>query len=192
MMKKHSIYNRRSLCICHLHSYLIKNYLRFEYCMITYNYISIMKKHRADYLAKFNKENYKMYPFRVKKNDSKLIDKLESVSNRNGYITNLILNDIEPQILTIKQIKQSIRPVIEKHDIKNVYLFGSYARGDANKNSDVDIYCDSGDIKSLWDLSAFKEELEKVLGKDVDIVTIGSTMHDYFKKQIEEDMIKIC
>lgn len=160
--------------------------------MITYNHISIMKKHRADYLAKFNKENYKMYPFRVKKNDSKLIDKLESVSNRNGYITNLILNDIEPQILTIKQIKQSIRPVIEKHNIKNVYLFGSYARGEANKNSDVDIYCDSGDIKSLWDLSAFKEELKKALGKDVDIVTIGSTMHDYFKKQIEEDMIKIC
>ena len=28
-----------------------------------------MNKNRADYIAKFNKDNYKMYPFRVKKNE---------------------------------------------------------------------------------------------------------------------------
>ena len=146
---------------------------------------------RADYIRKYNKDNYKMYPFRIKRSDTRLIDKLDSVSNRNGYLTNLILEDIDPGVLTIKQIKDRIKPIVEKHGINNVYLFGSYARGEANRNSDVDIYCDSGDIDSLWKHSAFQDELAKALGKDVDVITIGSEMHDYFRQQLEEDMIKI-
>ena len=151
-----------------------------------------MDANRANYISKFNKENYKMYPFRVKKSDTKLINKLESVSNRNSYITNLILEDIDPCILTIKQIKKRIKPVIEKHGIKTVYLFGSYARGEANRNSDVDIYCDRGDVDTLWKHSALQDELIEALGKDVDVITIGSQMHDYFRQQLEEDMIRIC
>lgn len=151
-----------------------------------------MGVNRANYISKFNKENYKMYPFRVKKSDTKLINKLESVSNRNSYITNLILEDIDPCILTIKQIKERIKPVIEKHGIKTVYLFGSYARGEANRNSDVDIYCDRGDVDTLWKHSALQDELIEALGKDVDVITIGSQMHDYFRQQLEEDMIRIC
>ena len=76
--------------------------------------------------------------------------------------------------------------------VKNVYLFGSYARGEANSNSDVDIYCDSGDVDTLFKAVAFNKELEIALGKKVDVVTIGSRMNDYFKQQLEEDMIKIC
>ena len=150
-----------------------------------------MNKNRANYINDFNKENYKMYPFRVKKSDVKLIKKLDTVSNRNGYITNLILEDIEPSVLTIKQIKERIKPIMKKHHINDVYLFGSYARGEANRESDVDIYCGKGDVDTLWKKSAFKDELIEALGKDVDIVTIGSEMHDYFRKQLEEDMIKI-
>ena len=152
----------------------------------------IMDENRANYINKFNKDNYKMYPFRIKKSDTMLINKLDNISNRNGYITNLILEDINPGVLTIKEIKERIKPVMEKHGIKNVYLFGSYARGEANRNSDVDIYCDSGDINSLWKHSSLKEELIEALGKDVDVITIGSEMHEYFKQQLEEDMIKIC
>ena len=133
-----------------------------------------------------------MYQFRVKKSDNELIEKLDTVSNRNSYITNLILEDINPSVLTIKQIKERIKPVMEKHGIKNVYLFGSYARGEANSNSDVDIYCDSGDVDTLWKHSAFQDELEEALGKKVDVVTIGSRMHDFFRQQLEEDMIKLC
>ena len=146
---------------------------------------------RSNYIKVFNKEHYKTYLFRVRKSDSKLIDKLDNVPNRNNYITNLILDDIDPSILTIKQIKERIKPIMKKHGIKNVYLFGSYARGEANRNSDVDIYCDSGDIDSLWKHSAFQDELIKVLGKDVDVITIGSEMDDYFRLQIENDAIKI-
>ena len=151
-----------------------------------------MNINRANYINDFNKENYKMYPFRVKKSDTKLIKKLDTVTNRNGYITSLILEDIEPNVLTIKQIKERIKPIMKKHGINNVYLFGSYARGEANSNSDVDIYCDKGDVDSLLKAVAFDDELEEALGKKVDVVTIGSRMHEYFRQQLEEDMIKIC
>ena len=151
-----------------------------------------MPSNQLNYIAKYNKENYKMYQFRVKRSDTELIEKLDAVSNRNSYLTNLVLEDIKPSVLTIKQIKERIKPVMDRHGVKNVYLFGSYARGEANSNSDVDIYCDSGDVDTLFKAVAFNDELEKALGKKVDVVTIGSRMHDYFKKQLEEDMIKIC
>ena len=151
-----------------------------------------MNSNKVNYISNYNKENYKMYQFRIRKDDTQVIEKLDQLSNRNGYITNLIRKDISSDVLTIKQIKLLIKPVIEKHHISDVYLFGSYARGEANSNSDVDIYCSSGNISTLWELAAFKDELKEALGKDVDVVTIGSQMHEYFRKQLEEDKIKIC
>lgn len=151
-----------------------------------------MSSKQIAYINQYNKENYKMYPFRVRRSDSELIARLDSVPNRNAYLTNLIYKDLHLGILTIKQIKDKIRPVMDKHGIKDVYLFGSYARGEANVNSDVDIYCDKGDVKSLFDSVGFQNELETALGKKVDVITIGSRMPDYFKRQLEEDMIKIC
>ena len=152
----------------------------------------IMDLNKMNYISNYNKENYKMYQFRVKKNNSDLITKLDSVKNRNEYITNLILNDINPNILTIKQIRERIAPIMRKHNIKETYLFGSYARGEANRNSDIDLYCDKGDVDTLWKLSAFSNELKETLGKDVDIVTIGTNLDDIFKSEIEKDMLRIC
>ena len=151
-----------------------------------------MASNQIEYISNYNKQNYKMYQFRVKKSDTDLIDKLDSVENRNAYLTSLILNDIKPGILTLKEIKDRITPVVEKHHIEDVYLFGSYARGEANENSDVDIYCSSGDVETLFDEAGLIKELEEALGKKVDVVTIGSKMHDFFRQQLEEDKIKIC
>ena len=151
-----------------------------------------MNKKRADYLNKFNKENYKMYPFRIKKNDITLLEKLESVPNRNSYIRDLILEDIKPSVLTIKQIKDRVRPIMTRHNIKEAYLFGSYSRGEAKRNSDVDIYCEEGDVTTLWKLSDFYDELREALGKDVDVVTIGSEIDKNLLDQIKEDKIRIC
>ena len=151
-----------------------------------------MASKKINYISSYNKDNYKMYQFRVKKSDNILISKLDNISNRNAYITDLVLEDINPGILTIKQIKEKIRPVITKHGIKDVYLFGSYARGEATRNSDVDIYCDKGDVKGLFESVGLIKEFEEALGKKVDVVTIGSQMNDYFRTQLEEDMIKIC
>ena len=144
------------------------------------------------YINGFNKETYKMFPFRVRKDNIEVINKLNNVPNKNKYIVSLIENNINPSVLTIKQIKTRILPVMAKHNIHEIFLFGSYARGEANNKSDVDIYCESGDIKTLIDQGFFEDELEEALGKEVDIVFIKSQMDDYFKQQMEEDLIKLC
>ena len=150
-----------------------------------------MAKNHINYISEYNKEHYKMFPFRVKKSDRELIEKLENIPNRNAYITRLIKEDMNPSVLTIKQIKERIRPVISKHHIEEVYLFGSYSRGEANSESDVDIYCSDGDIETTLQEIAFQRELEEALGKSVDVVIIGSRMHDYFRNNLERDKIKL-
>ena len=151
-----------------------------------------MSSNHIAYISNYNKTKYKMYQFRVKKSNNELIKKLDNIPNRNSYITSLILEDIGSSVLTIKQIKERIKPIMAKHKVEDVYLFGSYARGEANSDSDVDLYCSSGDIRTLYDEVDFTDELEAALGKKVDVVFIGSQMHDYFRQQLEEDMIKLC
>jgi len=151
-----------------------------------------MSFNQKQYIDSYNKQTYKMFPFRVRKDDTFVIDKLTSVPNLNKYIYSLIDNDINPSVLTIKQIKDKILPVLFKHSIHEVYLFGSYARGEAKNTSDVDIYCEPGNIKTFIDQGFLEEELEEVLGKKVDLLFIGTRLNDYFKEQLEGDKIRLC
>ena len=151
-----------------------------------------MSFNQVEYISKFNKNNYKMYQFRVKKNDKELIDYLDKKENRNNYILSLINDDINKKIYSLKEIKRIIKPILNKYGINDIYLFGSYARGEAKSNSDIDIYCDKGNIKTLIDQGEFEEELENALNKEVDIIFTTSILDEYFKEQIKEDMIKLC
>ena len=151
-----------------------------------------MPFNQKEYVGKYNKQNYKMFPFRVRKDDVSVLNKLASVPNMNKYIYSLIDNDINPGVLTIKQIKDKILPILAKHNIHEVYLFGSYARGEAKNDSDVDIYCEAGDIKTFIDQGFLEEELEESLDKKVDLLFIGTRLNDYFKKQMEGDKIRLC
>ena len=162
------------------------------YAIICLQKESVMAFNQREYTNDYNKNTYKMYPFRVKQNSTSIIEKLKSVPSMNAYVLSLIENDINPGVLTLKMIKDRILPVLSKHNISEVYLFGSYARGEANRDSDLDIYCEKGDIKSFIDQVMLEDELKNALGKDVDIVFIGSRMDDFFKSQLEGDKIRIC
>ena len=150
----------------------------------------IMSFNQTEYISKFNKENYKMYQFRVKQSDINIINRLDSIQNRNKYIIELIDNNIN--VLSIKEIKERIKPILNKYGINNIYLFGSYARGEAKSTSDVDIYCDKGNINTFIDQGNLEDELKQALNKKIDIVFDTSHMDDYFKEQIMVDMIKLC
>ncbi len=151
-----------------------------------------MSFNQNEYISNFNKNNYKMYQFRVKKSDDNIIKYLDNIENRNGYIVSLINTDLNKSIYTIKEIKTIIKPILNKYGITEIYLFGSYARGEANKSSDIDIYCNKGNVKTFIDQGLLEDELEKALNKKVDIVFDSSYIDDYFKMQIMEDMIKLC
>ena len=150
-----------------------------------------MKFDQKKYINNYNKENYKMYQFRIKK-DSDMNKYLDSIENRNKYIVDLIANDKDKNVLTLSKIKKTIKPILNKYGIIDINLFGSYARGEANNNSDVDIYCDKGNITNLIEQGKMEDELEEALGKEVDVIFSSSKMDSFFKKQIMEDMIKLC
>ena len=148
---------------------------------------------QKEYIKNYNRNFYKMYQFRIKKNDKELNEYLDKIKNKNSYIVNLIKNDIDKkEIYTIKQIKDIIKPILNKHNIYNIYLFGSYSRGEATKESDIDIFCEKGNIRTLIDQGKLEDELELKLKKEVDLIFTSSTMDDFFRQELEKDLIKIC
>lgn len=144
------------------------------------------------YIKEYNKDKYKMYQFRVKKSDKEIIEILDSKDNKNQYIINLIKDDVFNNVYTLKQIKTIIKPIMQKYGINEVYLFGSYARGEANGNSDIDIFCEKGSIKTFIDQEKLYDDLENALNKKVDIIYTTTKVNDEFKENIMEDMIKLC
>lgn len=81
-----------------------------------------MPFNKTEYISSFNKSNYKMYQFRVKKSDVNIINHLDNIENRNGYIISLINKDIDSSIYTIKEIKNIIKPNFSKYGITEIYL----------------------------------------------------------------------
>lgn len=70
-------------------------------------------------------------------------------------------------IYTIDDIKMLLNPVFANHGVKKVILFGSYAKGLANQNSDVDLLLDSG-LRGLK-FVALIEDVRSALDKKVDV-----------------------
>ena len=68
------------------------------------------------------------------------------------------------------EIREKILPVLQRNGIKRAGMFGSYARGEATPESDVDILIELDRQASLLDFIGIKLELEDVLGRSVDLV----------------------
>jgi len=77
---------------------------------------------------------------------------------------------------TIDEIRRRITPVAEKYGLPAVYLFGSYARGEAREDSDIDLIVEirGTSIRGMFALSGLCDELEKALEAPVDLITVGS------------------
>jgi predicted nucleotidyltransferase len=69
-------------------------------------------------------------------------------------------------------------------------VFGSYARGNNTTKSDVDIFVKLKPAK-MFDLITIKNDLEKLLGKKVDIIAIRDSMNEYLKNEIKNHGIYV-
>jgi len=74
-------------------------------------------------------------------------------------------------ILSVDEIKKIAAPICRRYGIKRAYLFGSYARGQATEDSDVDMRIEKGDLHGLFALSGFRLDLVDALQREVDVVT---------------------
>ena len=89
---------------------------------------------------------------------------------------------------TIEEIKSIVSPIARKYGVERVYLFGSYARGNASAKSDVDLRVDKGSLKGMFALCGLYTEIEQALKMKVDVLTTGS-LDENFLHSISKDEV---
>ena len=93
------------------------------------------------------------------------------------------------KIYTLDEIKAIAAPIASRHGVAALYLFGSYARGEATKNSDVDLRVDKGNLRGMFALGALYSDLEDSLGKDLDLLTTGSLDQRFLDQIAGEEIV---
>jgi len=92
--------------------------------------------------------------------------------------------------LDISAIKEKSVPELKKAGVLWSALFGSFARGEAGPESDVDILIEFPEDKTLFDLIELEENLKSALGRKVEVVTYRS-LHHLLRDQILQEQIPI-
>lgn len=98
----------------------------------------------------------------------------------------------KPGILTIEEIKAAVISAVHtRKAIQSVTLFGSYARGDASADSDIDlrIEVDPDATFGLFALSSFAEETKEATGKQVDVVSSEQLREDIARAIEKEGVV---
>jgi len=91
---------------------------------------------------------------------------------------------------TLLSLQKKVVPILKKNGVVKAGIFGSYARGEEKKNSDVDILIQFKGRKSMFDLVHLEHELEDRLRKKVDVITYKS-IHPLLKESILKDEVRI-
>jgi predicted nucleotidyltransferase len=87
----------------------------------------------------------------------------------------------------IDQIKKIAEPILKRHRVKFAGVFGSYARGEADEKSDVDLLVGLSEPLSLIELIGLERELSETLGVKTEVVTEKS-LHRYIAPYVFQDL----
>lgn len=93
------------------------------------------------------------------------------------------------KIYSIDEIKSIAAPIAKQYGIARLFLFGSYARGEATEKSDIDFRVDKGSLKGLFALGGLYADLEDGFGKDLDLLTTGSLDKNFLDKISKEEVL---
>ena len=89
----------------------------------------------------------------------------------------------------IEEIKKKIVRILRKNKVVRAGIFGSYARGEQTKASDVDILVEIDDDKmSLLGLIGLEMELKKILGREVDLIEYVAIRHLLRERILNEEV----
>ncbi len=90
-----------------------------------------------------------------------------------------------------QQLKQQLINLLVPYRPERVSIFGSYARGDNQQGSDLDVLIKFEEVVGLLELVQIEQELSDKLGVKVDLVTEGSLKNPRLRQYVQRDLIKI-
>ena len=94
------------------------------------------------------------------------------------------------QVYTTEDIKRIVEPIAREYGVGRLSLFGSYARGEAGPNSDIDIrIIDGGKIRGLFKLAGFMNDLEDQFGIKVDVIDVNPTAREFLDEIKGDEVI---
>ena len=73
--------------------------------------------------------------------------------------------------IVTESVAAEVRRLGERYGVRNIRVFGSFARGDARPGSDVDLLVEFVGSQSGFDFARFGDAVEELLGRKVDVVT---------------------
>lgn len=95
-------------------------------------------------------------------------------------------------MISLVDISAAVSRVLSRYDVREAYLFGSFARGEQTPDSDIDLRLACGETMTFGALYELSLELEEELGRDVEIVTNPPDhMRPVFRKNIEKDEVRL-
>lgn len=83
----------------------------------------------------------------------------------------------------VSAIRKAVAPIARSYGVKKLYLFGSYAKGIADEDSDVDLLLEKGSPMSLLKLSGMRQKVQEALNLSVDLVTTAG-IEESFRNEI--------
>ena len=95
------------------------------------------------------------------------------------------------KVFSLDDIKEMVRPIAEKYGVEAIYLFGSYARGEADEESDLDFLVFGGKDFKLTLVLDIAEELRIVSKKKVDAFEIRevNTDSEFYRRVMQEKVL---
>ena len=91
-------------------------------------------------------------------------------------------------MITLADISSALTRLLPRYDVREAYLFGSFARGEQTPDSDIDLRLACGDSMTFGALYQLSLDLEDEFGRKIDIVTNPpQNMHPTFRKNIKKD-----
>ena len=86
----------------------------------------------------------------------------------------------------VRLSRDAILALAERHGARDIRIFGSVVRGEAGPESDIDFLVELAPGRTLLDWSAFWQDLEKLLGRPVDVATEKSLKPEIRAQAIKE------
>lgn len=93
------------------------------------------------------------------------------------------------KIYSLDEIRAIAVPIAQQYGVAAMYLFGSYARGEATAASDLDFRIDKGQLRSLFQLSGMQLALEEGFNKDLDLLTTQMLSPQFLNRIRSEEVL---